>query len=248
MTQILDLGIPKGLLTTRGDLLTRDASALVRKALGASGTLLRSDGSDPAWTALATILGDILTTRGDTFRRGSGGVERLAKGSAGQILGYDANDLVVIGGRFSCMLEKATNQTVTSGSEDIVTFGASDTEVYDPAGMHSTSANTGRITVPSGGDGVYLLCAFLRYTAGVTATLIAIELLHYNSSDVIIHQWQSDHIGNGNQPNYTAAVVTKAVAGDYFIFRSYQNSGSDKALDGTSPPKTAFSALFQGEQ
>jgi len=37
-------------LTTRGDLLTRDATTYVRKAIGASGTILTSDGTDPVWT------------------------------------------------------------------------------------------------------------------------------------------------------------------------------------------------------
>lgn len=36
-------------LTTQGDLLTRDASANVRLPIGAGGTYLRSDGSDPSW-------------------------------------------------------------------------------------------------------------------------------------------------------------------------------------------------------
>ncbi len=41
-------------LTTRGDLLTRDASNNVRLAVGGSGTILRSNGTDPAWVSLAT--------------------------------------------------------------------------------------------------------------------------------------------------------------------------------------------------
>ena len=39
-------------LTTRGDLLTRDATSHVRLAIGASGRFLRSDGTDPSWQAL----------------------------------------------------------------------------------------------------------------------------------------------------------------------------------------------------
>ncbi len=44
-------------LTTRGDLLTRDAGSLVRLAIGAAGRFLRSDGTDPSWQAL--VAGDI---------------------------------------------------------------------------------------------------------------------------------------------------------------------------------------------
>jgi hypothetical protein len=40
--------------TTRGDLIVRGASADQRLAVGASGRVLRSDGTDPAWTQLAS--------------------------------------------------------------------------------------------------------------------------------------------------------------------------------------------------
>jgi hypothetical protein len=40
-------------LTTRGDLLTRDASNNIRLAVGAAGRFLRSDGTDPAWQLIA---------------------------------------------------------------------------------------------------------------------------------------------------------------------------------------------------
>lgn len=39
--------------TTRGDLIVRGASADQRLAVGASGRVLRSDGTDPAWAQLA---------------------------------------------------------------------------------------------------------------------------------------------------------------------------------------------------
>jgi hypothetical protein len=39
--------------TTRGDIIRRDASALVRLAIGSSGTFLRSDGTDPSWSNTA---------------------------------------------------------------------------------------------------------------------------------------------------------------------------------------------------
>jgi hypothetical protein len=40
-------------LTTRGDLLTHDASNNTRLAIGSTGKVLRSDGTDPSWQALA---------------------------------------------------------------------------------------------------------------------------------------------------------------------------------------------------
>lgn len=39
----------KGTLTTRGDIYVRDATTIARKALGATGTVLQSDGTDPVY-------------------------------------------------------------------------------------------------------------------------------------------------------------------------------------------------------
>lgn len=47
----------RSILTTRGDLFTRDASAIVRLGVGAAGSILRSDGTDPSWTINPTIAG-----------------------------------------------------------------------------------------------------------------------------------------------------------------------------------------------
>lgn len=44
---------PLATLTTRGDLLTRDASSQVRLAIGSSGKYLRTDGTDPSWAVVS---------------------------------------------------------------------------------------------------------------------------------------------------------------------------------------------------
>lgn len=44
-----------GITTTRGDIVVRGASANQRLAVGASGTVLRSDGTDPAWTTIYSV-------------------------------------------------------------------------------------------------------------------------------------------------------------------------------------------------
>jgi hypothetical protein len=69
-------------LTTRGDLLTRDASNNTRIAIGSSGKVLHTDGTDPTWQAL--VAGDIpnldtskLTTGALAIARGGTGVGAL---------------------------------------------------------------------------------------------------------------------------------------------------------------------------
>jgi hypothetical protein len=46
----------KDMLTTRGDLYVRNATTVVRRALGTSGQLLRSDGTDALWATLAPVI------------------------------------------------------------------------------------------------------------------------------------------------------------------------------------------------
>ena len=85
-------------LTTRGDLVTRDATEATRLPIGAANRLLASDGTDPAWQPVAgdvalsagtwtvtdlTISGE---TRGDLLTRAAGSWVRLAPGTSGYAL------------------------------------------------------------------------------------------------------------------------------------------------------------------
>lgn len=60
-------------LTTRGDLLTRSATANVRLAVGAANTYLGSDGTDPSWSAVTDAklsTSDITTNDASTSKHG----------------------------------------------------------------------------------------------------------------------------------------------------------------------------------
>lgn len=78
-------------LTTRGDLLTRDASTNIRLPIGASGTFVRSDGTDPSWAAL--IAADIpnlaaskITSGQLALARGGTAADLSATGGTSQVL------------------------------------------------------------------------------------------------------------------------------------------------------------------
>ena len=70
-------------LTTRGDLLTRGASAVARLAKGTEGQVLGQGANDPAWVNGSA---KTLTTQGDILYRDGSGLQRVAKGTAGQVL------------------------------------------------------------------------------------------------------------------------------------------------------------------
>lgn len=73
-------------VTTRGDLIVRDAANNVRKAIGALNTVLTSDGSDPQWAAvsaamlaaaLARLSGDYILIREEQASGTAGGTFTL---------------------------------------------------------------------------------------------------------------------------------------------------------------------------
>jgi hypothetical protein len=55
--------------------------------------------------------------------------------------------------------------SLANATETVLTF---DTELFDVGAMHSTSSNTGRLTVPTGGDGLYLFIAQAQFAASAT--------------------------------------------------------------------------------
>lgn len=77
----------RDVLTTRGDLLYRGASAEGRLAVGAASTLLKSDGTDPAWTTLTSLLDTLFSSsQGAVLYRGASAWEALAPGTSGHYL------------------------------------------------------------------------------------------------------------------------------------------------------------------
>lgn len=72
--------------TTRGDLVYRGAASPSRLAIGAANTVLRSDGTDPAWATLTALLDSIGGTQGDILYRGAASWSVLAAGASGKFL------------------------------------------------------------------------------------------------------------------------------------------------------------------
>jgi len=75
------------LLSTRGDLVFKNASALARLAKGTAGQVLGQGANDPAWVNGSS---STLTTQGDILYRDGSGLQRLAKGTASQKLAMNS--------------------------------------------------------------------------------------------------------------------------------------------------------------
>lgn len=73
-------------MTTRGDLITRGASNNSRLAIGAANTVLKSDGTDPSWATISSLLDSISATQGVILYRGASAWAALGVGTSGQVL------------------------------------------------------------------------------------------------------------------------------------------------------------------
>jgi hypothetical protein len=88
--QAADLSVPS---QAQGDLMYRGASSWGRLALGTSGQVLQSNGTDAAWATLSTALDDLTDVTitgteaaGDVLYHTGSNWDRLARGSSGQVL------------------------------------------------------------------------------------------------------------------------------------------------------------------
>lgn len=72
--------------TTRGDLLYRGAATESRLGIGGANTILKSDGTDPAWATLTSLLDSIGSTRGQVLYRGNAAWTALDPGTSGHFL------------------------------------------------------------------------------------------------------------------------------------------------------------------
>lgn len=142
---IVRLGSAVGTLTTRGDMLTKDAAGLARLAVGTGYTILGSDGTDPSWGVIGLLgyssgLGlsldvdtdhDVLVAVGEATDSANASILKLLTGITKQIdaiwaVGDDA------GGLFSgtvaadtvyhfFLIQKDSDGTIDAGFDTSVT-------------------------------------------------------------------------------------------------------------------------------
>lgn len=84
--------LPASLLTTKGDLITRTTTTVVRQGVGSNGQILTADSAQTNGIKWADAFTNPMTTQDDLIIAGASGVPaRLAKGSDGQVLTVNAS-------------------------------------------------------------------------------------------------------------------------------------------------------------
>jgi hypothetical protein len=131
----------------------------------------------------------------------------------------------------------SVSQNITTNTDTVVTF---DSERNDTNAFHSTSTNTGRITIPTGYGGKYQIRAQFKWNSG---TLTNLFMGVRKNGTVILTQ-----PAFSLQQSYI--FQEDLVAGDYLDISVFQNSGGTLTInasgDAANQSRQEFSVIYLG--
>lgn len=185
-----------------------------------------------------------LTTKGDLFGYSTADA-RIPVGADGTVLTADSAETLGVkwaaasGASFvgvSC--SKSGNQSISHGVATIVTF---DTEEFDTDSFHSTSTNTGRLTVPSGKAGKYLIVAKIWFAGSATGWRNGV--IYKNGNPF----WETYVQPNSNATAWTNVCLADLAVNDYVeLSVNIDNGGSSLNLVGSNTRYTTFGMYLIG--
>lgn len=113
---------------------------------------------------------------------------------------------------YRCVATSSGTQSVTAGNTDALTL---DQEEVDTASMHSTSSNTDRVTIPSGGAGFYIVHGFANTAHSGAVSGEAFLRLRKNASSTLrqaVHDVNAEVVSLGaNAPPHALDVLWMGV-------------------------------------
>lgn len=145
------------------------------------------------------------------------------------------------GGAPMCRVHHSTNQTITSGSQTVLNF---DIEIFDDGAMHDTSTNNSRITIPTGGGGVYLAGFEFRMANTDQAGTRYGRLLLNGTTGLA----NAEHLPTDlTAVSQTTTALVELAAADYIEVAALQNSGANLNTNRTASYTPIFWAIWVGE-
>jgi len=188
-----------------------------------------SGGGTSGTVTITNSMATAIDAKGDLIAgTGADAFDRLAVGTNGQVLTADST--ASTGMKWAtasstptfvgCSVYSTAGVTIPNATATVVTWNS---EYFDTDGYHSTSTNTGRITIPSGKAGKYLIIGAISCDPlGATGRRSA--AVYKNGT--IFAQTESTP-GASTYPTINLSVIMDLAVGDYVDYRIYQTSGAN---------------------
>ncbi|HET7128938.1 MAG TPA: hypothetical protein VFJ93_07680 [Gaiellaceae bacterium] len=176
------------------------------------------------WTAPPTFTSTTLTAATLNQLIGSGGNLDWLKNALSTIgITADSGLQSVESAMCGARVYNNANISVANNAWTALTFNSERWDLFDGAAstFHSTSSNTGRITIPSGLDGYYLIGGNVEFASNATNRR-GIRIVHSVGATVI-----GTFISNASGTDHSLSVTSlwPLAAAEYVTLEVFQNSG-----------------------
>jgi len=186
---------------------------------------------------------DIFTTKGDiAVATAADTAARLAVGADDATLVPDASTATGLAWQIQPAARVYNNAAIDPAPGGWVTL-TFNTERFDTDAMHSTSTNTGRLTVPTGGDGLYLIGGNLELDSGggAGASDKGIRILLNGTTPIAVNF--NEMLSTGVDTVIAISTVYALTAKDYVELQVYTEGDVNVLADGNFSPE--FYAIWQ---
>lgn len=141
------------------------------------------------------------------------------------------------GGKPSCRVYNSANIAVTTGTTTALTFNS---ELWDNGGLHSTVSNTSRITVPSGGGGIWMVGGHVQWEINATG----VRNLGLRTNATGVYGWQTCLAIAGSNILLSVCTMLALVPTDYIELIVLQNSGGNLNVEAAAGFSPEFWAMW----
>jgi len=137
----------------------------------------------------------------------------------------------------ACQVYRNSNLSLTNNTDTVVAYNL---ETFDNANMHDAVTNTSRITIPTGGAGLYEIVTTGIFAANATGVRRLDILLN---GGTLIGRTGATGTSSGKAFMQTTAIY-RLNAGDYLETQVFQNSGGALDFEYAASYASFFSAIW----